>query len=228
MNFPCMNLFMILLCLWLCKLFVTIATRKFLSLPWNLSYFDCAKFCYNCQKKMFFYFMKYFMNLHYLQLSKIFFTIATRKWFLSPCIYIFMNHSACDCASFLLQLPQENIFLNHEIFHESSKVVIVQTFAIVATGKCLPILLIFHKYTLLAIVQTKLFFYNCSNKKFSYMIFAWWRFRNLGVTSVTRKHFFHCLICLMNQSLYIVTVTRNSNHFILLGRKHGRFLMLKS
>ena len=105
MNFPCMNLFMNLLCLWLCKLFVTIATRKYLSLPWNLSWIfsgcDCAKFCYNCHKKTFFYPIKYFMNLY--TRSKLFVVIATRKCISLSWIFSWI-YTTCNYANCFLQL----------------------------------------------------------------------------------------------------------------------------
>ena len=56
-----------------------------------------------------------------------------------PCMIFSWIYTACDCASFLLQLTQENIFLFHEIFHGTSVVVIVQSFVTIATRECFSI-----------------------------------------------------------------------------------------
>ena len=103
------------------------------------------------------------------------FTICNvREWFFLAWIFSWINSA---CASFV-----ENISLAHEIFHESSIVVIAQSFVAIATRKrfsilwsiswiyttcnCPSLLLqllqeniflfhdFFHEFTLLAIVQT--------------------------------------------------------------------------
>ena len=79
---------------------------------------------------------------------------------------------------------------------------IQQSFVIVATGKCFSILWIFHEYTLLAIVQTKHFFYNCSNKKISYMIFCMVEVLKSWSDKCNKKTFFS-LLDLSHESVFI-------------------------
>ena len=60
-SISCMKFFMNYHLLWLCKLFVSIITRKHNSLAWNFlrncTNYDCATFSYNCHKKIYVSFM---------------------------------------------------------------------------------------------------------------------------------------------------------------------------